>query len=183
MASLDDNGDGVIDADDTNFANLSIWQDANANGVTDAGELQSLADHGITSISAPATPASAVIDGQDIVGEGTFTRADGSSGGYVEVALETAFGSVAANENELTLPSELPYDTMAASFAWQLDTFVFDSSNATAYPIQDDFLEGEIAELDGLGTEHDITGVIEVNQPLPTYGVVLDDWGNALAVY
>ena len=93
LASLDGNGDGVIDAQDEAFAKLSIWQDTNGDGVTDAGELRGLADHGITSLSAGTNAVSGEIDGQAIVGEGTFTRADGSTGGYVEVELETAFGA------------------------------------------------------------------------------------------
>jgi len=93
LASLDSNGDGFIDAQDEAFSKLSIWQDANGDGVTDAGELKSLTDHGITSLSAGTSAASGEVDGQAIVGEGTFTRADGSTGGYVEVELEAAFGA------------------------------------------------------------------------------------------
>ena len=98
LASLDSNGDGVIDADDEAFAKLLIWQDADADGVSDAGELSSLADHGITSITAPSNPASGEIDGQSIIGEGTFTRADGTTGNYVEVALETELGTAAQSD-------------------------------------------------------------------------------------
>ncbi|MDE5873313.1 MAG: hypothetical protein K2H07_05305, partial [Lachnospiraceae bacterium] len=47
----DQNGDGVIDATDEIFANLRVWQDKNSNGVTDEGELHTLADLGISSIS------------------------------------------------------------------------------------------------------------------------------------
>src|SRR6185295_18844060 len=50
LATLDSNGDGVLDAGDAQFANLRVWVDANSDGVTDAGELLSLADLGITSI-------------------------------------------------------------------------------------------------------------------------------------
>ena len=92
LASLDDNGDGIIDADDEAFASLSIWQDTNADSVTDAGELKSLADHGIASITAPASPTNGTIGGQAVIGEGTFTRTDGSIGDYVEVALDTQVG-------------------------------------------------------------------------------------------
>ena len=78
LASLDSNGDGVVDADDEAFAKLLIWQDADADGVSDEGELSSLAAHGITGITAPSNPASGEIDGQSIIGEGTFTGADGT---------------------------------------------------------------------------------------------------------
>jgi len=55
-ARLNSNGDGFIDASDTNFATLSVWQDANSDGYTQVGELMSLAQRGITRISLGATP-------------------------------------------------------------------------------------------------------------------------------
>ncbi|MCM1170839.1 MAG: hypothetical protein NC393_01810, partial [Clostridium sp.] len=51
LAQYDRNGDGVIDADDEIYANLRVWQDRNSNGITDEGELYTLADLGISSIS------------------------------------------------------------------------------------------------------------------------------------
>lgn len=92
LASLDDNRDGVIDASDAAFASLRVWQDLNRDGISDAGELRSLSDLGITSLSAATTPAFGDIDGQAVIGEGTFTRADGSVGTYVEVELDTVHG-------------------------------------------------------------------------------------------
>jgi len=50
LAAYDSNGDGVVDARDANFAELRIWQDANANHQTDAGELMTLAQAGIISL-------------------------------------------------------------------------------------------------------------------------------------
>ena len=41
----------TLDASDADFAKFSVWQDANSNGVADAGEVKSLAALGITSIS------------------------------------------------------------------------------------------------------------------------------------
>jgi hypothetical protein len=90
LASLDSNHDSLINSEDDSFQNLAIWKDADADGVTDQGELTSLVQKGITSLTVPSTPANQEIDGQSIVGEGSFTNADGSSGTYVEVALETA---------------------------------------------------------------------------------------------
>jgi VCBS repeat-containing protein len=96
LASLDDNGDGVIDANDAAFANLLIWQDANGDGVSDAGEVSSLADHGIASIATGAVHADDVIDGQTVTARGTFTRTDGSTGEYIEAQLDTQLGTRAA---------------------------------------------------------------------------------------
>jgi|GEM_PF-1490701 len=48
---FDSNGDGLIDAKDFAFSQLRLWNDANGSGLTDAGELTTLSDNGLTSIS------------------------------------------------------------------------------------------------------------------------------------
>jgi hypothetical protein len=93
LASLDTNHDGLVDANDVDFANLVVWKDANADGVTDAGELTTLAQNGIASLTAPATPADDLVGGQTVTAQGTVTFTDGSTGGYVEVALDAQLGS------------------------------------------------------------------------------------------
>lgn len=56
LSSLDENGDGVINADDTVFESLCIWVDADHDGETDEGELLSLTEYGIESIDLNFTP-------------------------------------------------------------------------------------------------------------------------------
>ena len=51
LAELDENGDGVIDKNDSEFKNLRVWIDANHNGVSESDELKTLDELGITSIS------------------------------------------------------------------------------------------------------------------------------------
>jgi hypothetical protein len=51
LASLDSNADGLIDFNDIDFASLKIWQDANGNHETDAGELLGLLDAGVSSLN------------------------------------------------------------------------------------------------------------------------------------
>ncbi|VTS02346.1 haemolysin-like protein : HlyJ haemolysin-like protein OS=Pseudomonas aeruginosa GN=hlyJ PE=4 SV=1: TPR_16 [Gemmata massiliana] len=53
LASLDDNGDGVIA--DKELEGLSLWHDANGNGVCDPGEVKPLSEHGIVSLSCKFT--------------------------------------------------------------------------------------------------------------------------------
>ncbi|NHQ90128.1 SdrD B-like domain-containing protein [Janthinobacterium lividum] len=55
LSSYDSNGDGVVDAHDDKFAELRIWRDANSNGVTDDGELMSLNDAGVASLTVSYT--------------------------------------------------------------------------------------------------------------------------------
>jgi tetratricopeptide (TPR) repeat protein len=49
LAALDDNGDGELHAEE--LRHLAIWRDANQNGVSEKGEVRSLAGHGIAALS------------------------------------------------------------------------------------------------------------------------------------
>ncbi len=88
LSGYDLNADGVIDASDAVYANLRIWQDVDQDGVSDAGELKTLAELGIVSISlshaAPGEPTE--VGGNTIVHTGSFTRADGTTGAAADVA-------------------------------------------------------------------------------------------------
>ena len=92
LATLDDNADSMIDSSDASFGDLRVWQDLNHDGISDAGELASLEDHGIAGIDLNATPSDAEIDGQAVLSQGSFSYADGTTGTFVEVALDTALG-------------------------------------------------------------------------------------------
>jgi hypothetical protein len=79
-AGFDSNHDGVLDAKDTKFAEFKVWQDANQNGVANAGEMLSLEAAGISSINLVSdgivrNPVAGVTE----VGHTTATAADGSS--------------------------------------------------------------------------------------------------------
>jgi hypothetical protein len=78
LAALDSNLDGLIDANDAAFGSLQVWTDANINGITDAGELKSLGNLGITSISLDAVKTSVVDNGNLIGLMGSYTKSDGS---------------------------------------------------------------------------------------------------------
>jgi len=51
LSELDSNADQVFDANDTAYADLKIWRDLNQDAISQAGELQSLSDAGITAIN------------------------------------------------------------------------------------------------------------------------------------
>lgn len=89
LSALDSNHDGSIDASDSRFAELKIWVDSNGNGVSDPGELASLADHSIKSLSLDAlgTDTSVKIGSNVVLSTATFTREDGSTGTLGDVAL------------------------------------------------------------------------------------------------
>jgi len=81
LAQEDTNGDGVVNSQDANWANLQVWQDLNQDGISQSGELSSLDQLGITGINVGATQHSQVLpNGNQIADKGTFTYADGSTG-------------------------------------------------------------------------------------------------------
>ena len=51
LATFDTDGSGIVEADEILQGGLLIWKDSNENHQTDAGELHSLVDFGISSIS------------------------------------------------------------------------------------------------------------------------------------
>lgn len=54
---LDEDGNGIINSADADFAKLRVWVDADIDGQVDAGELRTLAQRGIASIDVRATGA------------------------------------------------------------------------------------------------------------------------------
>ncbi|MGY0781132.1 hypothetical protein ACW7BC_24855 [Azospirillum argentinense] len=95
LASLDSNHDGRIDAADQSFATLQVWQDANGDGVSQPGELRTLAEAGILSIATTAIPTDTTLAGNHILGTTSMTMADGSSRVVAGVAFD-AQATVAA---------------------------------------------------------------------------------------
>ena len=75
-------GDGKFDANDAQYANLRVWRDLNQDGISQAGELQTLAQTGVQSISLSSTASSTnyANGNATLVQSGSFTRTDGSAG-------------------------------------------------------------------------------------------------------
>jgi Ca2+-binding RTX toxin-like protein len=89
LAVLDSNGDGRIGAGDDRLAEIKIWRDSNGNGVSDQGELHSLADLGVESIGldVQSLDGSVKLDRNLVFASSTFTRVDGSTGMIGDAAL------------------------------------------------------------------------------------------------
>src|SRR5207253_5499825 len=73
LASVDNNADQVIDQSDEIWSQLRVWVDASHDGKSDAGELKTLAELGITQINVTATPVSGDIrQGNSVIARGYF---------------------------------------------------------------------------------------------------------------
>ncbi|NML76389.1 tandem-95 repeat protein [Rhizobium sp. S-51] len=162
LATLDSNGDGKIDADDTAFSSLSIWIDSDNDGISDAGELSSLTDHGVSSISLGATTVGGSEDGQTVFSEGTFTFEDGTTGTYVEVGFDTISNDGATDVTTLIgtdgddiLASALGQTIMTGGAG--ADTFVLDTDALHGIAVADVITDYSADEGDTL----DITSLLD----------------------
>ena len=80
LADLDDNGDGVVDAADSQFHALRVWRDLDQDGRSQASELFSLQELGITTLDTQPVSSDLDIAGNAVPLTATFSRQDGSSG-------------------------------------------------------------------------------------------------------
>lgn len=96
LETLDDNGDGIIDAQDAIFNTLQVWQDLDQDGVSDAGELKTLIELNIASIDAGGAQLDSFIsianggfqrqiEGNTVTHTSTYTMTDNSSYEIVDV--------------------------------------------------------------------------------------------------
>jgi hypothetical protein len=120
-AAFDTNQDGVFDAQDEQFADFTVWQDANQNGVSDAGEVKSLAELGLASFNLTSDGvARNPVAGVHEAGQTSALTVDGKSVLVADVGFEFS-----------TLPSEV------AAAAWQ-------ASAAQAWIDQQVMLSGHV---------------------------------------
>jgi Ca2+-binding RTX toxin-like protein len=87
LASLDSNKNGIISATDAQFNKILVWQDLNQDGISQANELKTLAQHGINSINLNGLATETVQDGNIIRKQSLFSRNDGTSGLVADVAF------------------------------------------------------------------------------------------------
>jgi hypothetical protein len=88
LRDLDSDGNGLLNASDTAFAQLQLWQDLNQDGLSQAFELRPLADHGITAIDGFGLPADIDLgNGNRIAATALVMRRDGTTMQAVDLIL------------------------------------------------------------------------------------------------
>ncbi len=157
LATLDSNHDGKIDAADEAFSKLTVWQGLNHNGITDAGELSSLTDHQITSISLDASASGTEVNGQSIISEGSYTTSDGVGGHFVEVAFDTTLGGTDSDSHAYTMFGSDGDDLIAGGGGMYTitggagaDTFVLDADAFKDVKLADVITDYKAGEGDAL---------------------------------
>ena len=106
LKKYDSNHDNLINSTDSQFNLLRLWNDANANGVVDAGELTNLAQNSITEISLNSYARYVEIEGNLQTAISTVT-VNGAVRDIHELsfAFETPVLDISTNP-DLTLPAD-----------------------------------------------------------------------------
>ncbi len=148
----------VFDAADARFAEFQVWQDADQDGITDPGELMTLAEAGIVSIDLDRVPTGNEVspfgDDNVLLSTSSFTRADGTTGEVGDVAFRFSDEETPATGDQndgaqttLEIPS-LSYGYPIASLTGLNGVFGFIDIPALANLFER--VEGALAKLPGL---------------------------------
>jgi Ca2+-binding RTX toxin-like protein len=101
---FDSNQDGKFDSADSKWSEFKLWRDLNGNGVSDAGELQTLSEAGVKALHLTANVLNRSY-GEDVVVRG-YTRAEMLDGRMLQ-AGDVQLGVESAGETpSTTAPSE-----------------------------------------------------------------------------
>ena len=83
---FDSNNNGKLDSGDAEFSKFKIWKDADQDGVSDSGEVNTLAHHNLRDFTLSHnadSPAAATSGGNTVHGLGSFTRVNDRGSGRI----------------------------------------------------------------------------------------------------
>ncbi|PIT72998.1 hypothetical protein B9Z42_11950 [Limnohabitans sp. B9-3] len=101
LAQYDSTGDGKMDAQDTAFDALKVWQDGNGNGLTDDGELRSLKDVGVTQINLGHDSTITQQNGNLLQGVSSYTTTNGTTHEVVDAWFQTVTTAFDAQQDDV----------------------------------------------------------------------------------
>jgi trimeric autotransporter adhesin len=117
LTNQDTNGDGLVNAQDANWTNLRVWQDANSDGISQEGELKTLEELDIVGFHVDKTENSRPLaNGNQLADLGSYIKSDGSeaavgnvTGGMADIDLaNNPFYREFADTLDTTAVAELP---------------------------------------------------------------------------
>jgi hypothetical protein len=117
LAAQDSNTDGVIDAKDANFDKLRVWVDADTDGVTDDGELRTLAEAKVQSIHLNHDANSVQQNGNVVQAFSSYTRTDGSTQSIADVGFQVRYPGQAEASSDGFVGENKPYELSAEEMA------------------------------------------------------------------
>ena len=153
LALLDNNNDGVLNKEDVRFGELKLWVDANGNGTTEAGELRTLAEAGLTEIGLRAQnrTGTAKVGENILLSTATFKRENGSIGTLGNAALAFKPGKAQAGSETASQLTGLDAGALVATLRSQSEPADI-GFNAASFPFD---LSPEISPFDNFGHYED----------------------------
>lgn len=103
LASFDGNHNGILTAAEADAAGIKVWVDSNSDGVSESGEVYSLAALGIASINLNAMLTGVYDNGNLITADSTFTWTNGETGDIADTYLLN--GAVSSTNVAYTSPN------------------------------------------------------------------------------
>ena len=88
LSTYDSNSDHILNTSDSTWSKLRLWRDVNSNGLTDNGELLTLAEGGIKSIDLHYTTVNFTAEGNRIHESSIFEKIGGGVGTLVDAWLD-----------------------------------------------------------------------------------------------
>lgn len=202
LAAFDTNTDGVVDQAEATAAGIQIWKDADRDAQTDAGELVSFSDAGVSSITVTPTntnPDNSANTGFAFLSAGEFTRTDSSTGAAYDVVfganeydsewledVTLTAGALALPEvkGHGTLPSlraamsyDSGFETIVSNTLTALNTPDVDVLRSTVMPILNGWAASVSVPAGHPGTEARIDVPVLVNTAGGGDGVEVVDFG------
>ena len=178
---FDSNHDSVLDASDAKFAEFAVWQDANQNGVSDAGEVRSLADVGITSITLSSDGVVRhPVDGVSEAGHTTATMVDGSSVLVADAGFSFSSLAYKVDGDRLSLSGENMNLDLSSLLAVHKDVTSIDLSGSGANSVKltlNDVMD--VAESSGL---HQLTLIGDADDSV-TLNITCFHWAHCNPVH
>jgi Ca2+-binding RTX toxin-like protein len=108
-------GTSHLDSSSAIWARLGVWVDANGDGVSEAGEFETLSQLGIAAINFTEKPAFSVNEGVVIHEMATFTYANGTVENMAEVTLPFSNNVLVSDGNGETRVTQLSQGSLAQS--------------------------------------------------------------------
>ncbi len=105
-ALYDSNADGVLSSADTEFSKFRIWQDFDQDGVSDAGELRTLNEAGIVSVSLISDGIEEAVNGALIHGKSDVQLTNGTSLVAYDATIEGSDAGYRVSDDGLKLDLE-----------------------------------------------------------------------------
>jgi hypothetical protein len=96
LSAFDQNGNGVIDANDAIFSKLQVWVDTGTNGTTPVGQLFSLSQLNIKSLNLNAQVSGQNSNGNTIGLVSSYSTTDGKTHELADVWLTSTAGASSA---------------------------------------------------------------------------------------